>query len=332
MHRDAALFSAKQGDASMTDSSTAQVSGEYFRIEQLAEGVYAAIVVPGRGAWGNAGIVDLGEQTLVFDSFVTVAAAQALHAAAVELTGRAPAWVVNSHNHADHIMGNMTFPEAIIVATAATRDLIGVRAPAFVEYARTHPEELDTLEQELTKESDPNKARGLRMMLDEYRAIQRGLPDLQIRPPDVTFSDRLTFHGSRRRAELITLGGGHTPSDAFLHLPGERIVFMGDLGQVGFHPSMSQGNPDTWIGILDQVEALDVATVAPGHGQVGTPADLALLRQYIRDLQQLAADLVAMGIPAEELAQVPVPVAYQAWEVSNGFADNLRFLYERARA
>ena len=106
---------------------------------------------------------------------------------------------------------------------------------------------------------------------------------------------------------------------------------MGDLGQVGYHPSMSQGNPDTWLAILDQVADLDVATVAPGHGQVGTPADLALLRQYIRDLQQLAADLVTMGIPVEELAQVPVPVAYQAWEYSNGFGDNLRFMYERAQ-
>src|SRR5689334_20894488 len=147
----------------MTDYSTAPASAEYFRIEQLAEGVYAAIVVPGTGAWGNAGIVDLGEKTLVFDSFATAAAAQALHSAAVELTGRAPAWVVNSHNHADHIMGNTAFPQATIVATAATRDLIGVRAPAFVEYARTHPEELDNLEQELARETDPNKQRGLRM-------------------------------------------------------------------------------------------------------------------------------------------------------------------------
>jgi glyoxylase-like metal-dependent hydrolase (beta-lactamase superfamily II) len=315
----------------MTDSSTAPASGEYFRIKQLAEGVYAAIVVPGRGAWGNAGIVDLGAQTLVFDSFATVAAAQTLHAAAVELTGRAPAWVVNSHNHADHIMGNLAFPEVTIVATAGTRDLIGVRAPAFVEYARTHPEELDSLEQELAREADPNKQRGLRVMLGEYRAIQRGLPDLQIRLPDLTFSDRLTFHGARRTAELITLGGGHTPSDAFLYLPADRVIFMGDLGQVGYHPSMSQGNPDTWIQVLDQVSALDVATVAPGHGPVGTPADLALLRQYIRDLQQMGADLRAMGIPVEELAQVPVPVAYQAWEYSNGFGDNLRFMYERAQ-
>jgi glyoxylase-like metal-dependent hydrolase (beta-lactamase superfamily II) len=117
----------------MTDRSNASAPGEYFHIKQLAEGVYAAIVVPGRGAWGNAGIVDLGAQTLVFDSFATVAAAQALHDAAVELTGRAPAWVVNSHNHADHIMGNAAFPEATIVATAATRDLIGVRAPAVVD-------------------------------------------------------------------------------------------------------------------------------------------------------------------------------------------------------
>ena len=58
----------------------------------------------------------------------------------------------------------------------------------------------------------------------------------ELRLPDVTFTQRMAFHGSRRVAELICLGGGHTPSDAFLYLPADHIAFMGDIVQVGYHP------------------------------------------------------------------------------------------------
>jgi cyclase len=46
---------------------------------------------------GNAGIVDLGDRTLVFDPFLTRAAARELRSAAERLTGRTPALVVPGH-------------------------------------------------------------------------------------------------------------------------------------------------------------------------------------------------------------------------------------------
>ena len=59
-----------------------------FHLERIGEGVWAAIVERGTGAWGNAGIVALGNGTLVFDTFLTPAAARDLRAAAELLTGQ----------------------------------------------------------------------------------------------------------------------------------------------------------------------------------------------------------------------------------------------------
>ena len=55
-----------------------------FRLEQVADGAWAAISASDL-AIGNAGIVDLGGETLVFDTFWTPAAARELLAAAHEL-------------------------------------------------------------------------------------------------------------------------------------------------------------------------------------------------------------------------------------------------------
>ena len=82
----------------------------HFRLEQLQEGIYAAIHKEGGWAISNAGIVDLGDRTLVFDSFRSTQPALDLRLAAEQLTGRPVSIVVNSHYHADHTWGNCYFP------------------------------------------------------------------------------------------------------------------------------------------------------------------------------------------------------------------------------
>jgi cyclase len=74
-----------------------------FRIEKMAEGAYAAIHIEGGAAVGNAGIVDLGDRTLVYDSLFTPQAGEDLRTTAEALFGRPVAMVIDSHWHNDHI-------------------------------------------------------------------------------------------------------------------------------------------------------------------------------------------------------------------------------------
>ena len=41
----------------------------HFSLKEIAEGIYAAFAAEGGGAMGNAGIVDLGDRTVIFDTF-----------------------------------------------------------------------------------------------------------------------------------------------------------------------------------------------------------------------------------------------------------------------
>jgi glyoxylase-like metal-dependent hydrolase (beta-lactamase superfamily II) len=84
---------------------------KHFRLERAADGVYAAIHIDGGAAIGNAGIVDLGDRTPVYDTMFTPQAAEDLRAVAEALTGRAIDAIINSHYHNDHIWGNLLFIE-----------------------------------------------------------------------------------------------------------------------------------------------------------------------------------------------------------------------------
>lgn len=98
---------------------------KHFRLQQLAAGVYAAIHIDGGAAIGNAGIVDLGDRTLIFDTFFTPQAGDDLRSAAEALTGRPIDAVINSHYHNDHIWGNQAFSsDTDIISTVETHRLI----------------------------------------------------------------------------------------------------------------------------------------------------------------------------------------------------------------
>ncbi|HET7579995.1 MAG TPA: MBL fold metallo-hydrolase [Bacillales bacterium] len=80
-------------------------SNKHFKLEKLRDGIYAAIAKPEGGAVGNAGFIDLGGRTLVFDTFNTHQAAEDLRWVAEKVTGCSVSWVINSHWHGDHIRG-----------------------------------------------------------------------------------------------------------------------------------------------------------------------------------------------------------------------------------
>ena len=318
----------------MTTNNPALPTSQHFQLEQLAQGVYAAVLpdlMANIAADANAGIVDLGDKTLVFDTFMTPAAAADLCTAAELLTGRSPAYVINSHYHYDHVRGNQVFPaQAAIISTTRTRELIATKGVEHIQQdARVSASELQKLEEQIATERDPLRREFFDLEAAEARAIQDSLPVLELRLPNWTFDSQLIVHGSQRTAQVITLGGGHTESDAFLVLPAERIAFLGDLLFVGHHPYLGHGDPRSLNQTLAAIERLGVTTVVPGHGPVGTAADLGLLRQYLTTLEELTHAVIRAGGSADEAAAQRVVPPFADWQFGFFLAMNFRFLYDR---
>jgi len=99
------------------------IETNYFTFHNLCDGIYAAIAKPGQGAWSKAGIIDLGEELLVFDSLNTPSAGEELRRQAESLTGKKIKYLINSHYHGDHVFGNQVFSDATIISTYVTEKL-----------------------------------------------------------------------------------------------------------------------------------------------------------------------------------------------------------------
>ena len=86
----------------------------------MIDGIYAAIAKEGTGAVANTGFMDLGDQTLIFDTFNTPQAAEELRRMAENYCPHPITYVINSHWHGDHIRGNQIFKDKIILSSDVT--------------------------------------------------------------------------------------------------------------------------------------------------------------------------------------------------------------------
>ena len=305
-------------------------TSDHFTLHELASGVWAAIVKPEGLASSNSGIVDLGDRTLVFDATYSPASAADLRTAAEQLTGRRVAAVLTSHWHDDHVYGNCVFDALTpIIATTRTREIMAERTPANMAEFRIHwPQKLEEWAASAKTAKDEAERKDFEDSVRFAQAIIATFPQLELRLPDQVFTDRLEFRGPKRTVELITFGGGHTDSDALLHLPAERLIFTGDLVVVKSFPGMDSGHPHDWLGILARIKSLGPVRLVPGHGEIGAPADVALIERYLTETLGMVEQDRRAGGTAESAAALPPPAFTAGWDYADGFGFNMRFLHE----
>jgi cyclase len=305
---------------------------KHFRLQQLAEGVYAVIHIDGGAAIGNAGIIDLGDHTLIYDAFIAPQPAVDLRAAAESLTGRPVDAVIDSHWHNDHIWGNEAFSvDTDIIATEETRGLIIATKGhgAYDSFMASAEANLEATRAQFQATEEEGQRRQLALWLDYHTSVVAAKPILQVRAPNVTFVERLAFHGTDRSVELIEFAGGHTESDAVLFLPQEGIAFMSDLLFIGHHPYLGGGDPDSLRHILETISDLAPRLLVPGHGPVGTAESLKGMSQYVSTLDGLAHKMVEDGEAEETIDDMAIPEPYDDWLFASFFPGNMHFLYQR---
>jgi cyclase len=101
--------------------------------------------------------------------------------------------------------------------------------------------------------------------------------------PTLTLEDHMRLYHGEFVLDLYHLGRGHTDGDVVIHLPQQKMIFMGDLFAT-YDPYVhlihyaAGGSLREWSRTLERALALDFETVIPGHGG---PTDRAHLETYL---------------------------------------------------
>lgn len=111
----------------------------------------------------------------------------------------------------------------------------------------------------------------------------------------VGVTGRYTLESGERKVEIFSLGTAHSPTDLFVHLPAEGVLFTGDT--LVTMPTMWLGDCDldNWIRALGKLAALKPKTVCPGHGPAASADTLRRAKRYLTSLRDQVALQVCQG-------------------------------------
>ena len=219
-----------------------------------------------------------------------------------KVTDKPVKWVINSHFHGDHYMGGSVFK-----AQGAT----------FVAHKETARLMQQTYPKEMARRIAGFKSRGYDP--DEVKLVA----------PDVTFDGEMTIRLGGREARLFYLGPGQQAGDTFVLFPHANLLFTPgafakhSMPNMAFTPSV-----DTWIKLLDQVAAMDVAQILPAHGDVATRADVKELAAMLADEYATVKDAANRGVSLEEALRTLTFPQYRDWRNYGRLEGEIRALYE----
>jgi glyoxylase-like metal-dependent hydrolase (beta-lactamase superfamily II) len=152
-----------------------------------------------------------------------------------------------------------------------------------------------------------------------------------VRPPDLTYKDRLTLTLGGQSVELIYTGiQTHTDDQSVIVFPEQRTVFVVDFisGKRLPYQRLGTGLLNAWLNSIRLVEQLDFDILAPGHGLVGTKADATAFRVYLEELRDAVAAGITAGRSLEQLKEEVLMEPYRNWiNYDNWRALNVEGMY-----
>lgn len=300
-------------------SASAQNSPSYpsvlsYRTVKVADGVYAFITPEERTGFqsGNSVAIIGDDGVLVFDTGNIPGSTRRQIAEIRKLTDKPVRYVVNSHWHPDHNLGNSIyraeFPGVRIIGTSATRAGIIERVPTYVGQMKSFAKTDSLIKVRLAtgRMRDSSKMTDAvrqvwTLVVRDYADFMPEVAQTTPSPPDLISDDSLTVMLGSRRIRIVSPGRGNTAGDTYVYLPDERILLTGDLVT---YPGPFPGTLyfGEWIRDLDELKALHASIIIPGHGNVERDyAYVDMVRELLVFTRDQARDAVLRGVPLDTL-------------------------------
>ena len=255
---------------------------EAFQLSELEPGVFVHVgrqlplEARGHDDIANLGFV-VGEKCVaVIDTGGSTAIGRELRAAVRKRTSLAICYVINTHVHVDHVLGNYAFK---------------IDGPSFVGHA------------DLKEAID----RSREFFLKEYSGDLDSPPTvLQVIGPDRLVERELDLDLGGRRLLLRAWPTAHTDCDLTVYDAKTRTLWTGDLLFRERLPALD-GSVKGWLAALDELERFKVELAVPGHGPPARDLKSAIApeRRYLKSLLDgVRQDLAQSKPPEEAIAHV----------------------------
>jgi glyoxylase-like metal-dependent hydrolase (beta-lactamase superfamily II) len=258
--------------------------------ERVSENVY--LFTSERYAQVNAGAVVGPEWAVLIDTLAFPEEVAEIKAFLEERLGIQVRYIINTHYHTDHTIGNCFFPDAKILSHALCRHFLDTRG---------------------------------REALVTAQAGNRELEDVRIKLPEITFEDgRSIVRVGRRTLQMMPLPG-HSPDGIGVLVVEDKVLFSGDIMMP--IPYLADGDYDQMVASLKLIPKMKLENLVQGHGEsilrgevsTSVRANLA----YLTSVRKHARTASRRRDPTAYLDSIDVEACGKSRIAMNGLAQRL---------
>jgi cyclase len=312
-----------------------------FDVEKLADGVYAVMrrEPAGLAVEANNVFIVNDDDVVVVDTSQSLALTKEIIAALRKITTKPVKFVINTHWHDDHYIGNQVYREAFpgveFIAHAATltdypsdgvpnRQQMKAGIPPLLAKVKELLQQNKNLAgQDLTAE----ERAAFKSDIEWAERYLQEVPTADVILPSIAVTDRLMLRRGTRTIEVRSVGPGHSQADLIVYLPADTIVITGDLVIWPVPLAGLKSSIGGWVTALQRIRDLKPAVIVPGHGPLMRDDKyLEQMQGVFRSLKQQVDAAVARG---ETLEQVRKSVDLADWRATFAAGSQLRaFLFD----
>lgn len=216
------------------------------------------------GDISNAGLVVGKQCAAIIDTGGSPRVGRAQLAAVKALTDKPICFVINTHVHPDHMMGNAAYRQ-VNNQVDGLQFVGSVKLPAAM------------------------RARGRIYLNAMQRELKADADGADVVPPTLTVMDEQVIDLGERRLVLKAWPTAHTDHDLTVLDETSGTLWTGDLLFVS-HTPVVDGSVKGWQAVLKQLQALKIKQVVPGHGIAKQPWPEELVAQG-HYLHQIESDI-----------------------------------------
>jgi glyoxylase-like metal-dependent hydrolase (beta-lactamase superfamily II) len=242
------------------------------------------------------------------------------------------AYLINTHDHADHTNGNRAFADAVIIGHELCRNAMQKRKKQWTNefisgYIPQLKKQIDQLRTRL--ESLPPDSTQAETVRKQISSFQRVLSDIEsisgvnqdkiVMPPILTFRDKMTLDLKDMTVHLYYFGNYHSNNDIFIYVPEEGILIIGDTfsktSLPGTSSNVRKADISLWLQVLDAVlaEPDELKHAVRGHTEILSREEIVATRDYMKELwagiracndEGLSLDAIQQRFPLERFSYI----------------------------
>ena len=149
--------------------------------------------------------------------------------------------------------------------------------------------------------------------------------------PTTVFDERHVLDLDGTEVHLIHVGPCHQAGDTIIHVPGEGVLFAGDVLFRQCTPMGWTGTYAKWIKILDLIIALKPKVIVPGHGPVCGIEGVVEMKAYLEYLRDESRRCFEQGLGSLEASKRIDLGPYNTWRAPARLYLNVERAYREFR-